>query len=299
MRALFILNPAAGGGRFARQITELELSARMHGHAIDVVTPTSADETICAARAGLTGGYDRILVGGGDGTVNGVATVLAGTKMPLGILPLGTVNVLARALGIPLDPQQALLVALGHTERRIDVGTANGQPFLLMGGLGFDGQVIAEVTLRQKELFGPLAYIAAGLQVLTRHKPSDFHIEAPGRAAVDVPAWLVIVANAGLYAYDLSITPEAQMDDGLLDICLFAERNVLDRLTELGAVLTGLHSLHPNVTLFRASRLHITASPNVPLQLDGDPAGISPVTFAVQPGALRVATPVERPVCPC
>jgi diacylglycerol kinase family enzyme len=129
---------------------------------------------------------------------------LAGSEVPLGIIPLGTVNVLAREFGIPLNPTQALKVALEGSVRRIDLGMANGQPFALMAGLGFDAQVVSAVVPRLKELFGPVAYVTAGLRVLTRYKPSRFHFTADGME-FDLPAWLVVVGNASYYAYQLAI----------------------------------------------------------------------------------------------
>lgn len=289
MRILLLLNPKAGGTTAAR-VTLPRLAALLGGHTLEVALPTDAAQAEAAARQAVADGVDRILVGGGDGTINSILPAVQNTPVVLGILPIGTVNVLARELHIPLDLDAALQVALQGAPRRLDLGLANGHPFVLMAGLGFDARVVAEVAPRDKEMFGPLAYITAGLGALANHKCSRFDITIDDMT-VQVPAWLMIVGNASYYAYALTLSPEARMDDGLLDVCLFGEQSALDRLTQLLATAVGLHARHPNVTLFRARALRVAAQPPVAIQLDGDSAGASPVEIGVLPGALTVMTP--------
>jgi diacylglycerol kinase (ATP) len=289
MRILLVLNPKAGAAGNAR-VALPQLAALLDGHLMEVARPQSADAAEAVVRRAVADGCTRVLVGGGDGTVNSVLPALLGTDAALGILPVGTVNVLARELRIPLELEPALQTAIAGTPRQIDVAEANGKPFVLMAGLGFDARVVADVDPRDKEIFGPLAYITAGIGALANHKSSRFTIEMAD-LCVQVPAWLMIVANAGYYAYELTLTPETRIDDGLLDVCLFAEQSALDRLTQLAATAVGLHPRHPNITIFRTDALRVTADPPVAVQLDGDPAGASPVDIRVLPGALTVMTP--------
>lgn len=286
MHALLVMNPAAGGSTQHR-LEQLERAAATLGCALDIAMPESPAAADQIVRDALDGRCDRILVAGGDGTINRVASTLAGTDVPLAIIPTGTVNVLARELRIPLDPVKALKVALTGRTRRIDIGTANDRAFLLMAGLGFDAQVVSQYIPRVKELFGSLAYITTGLQVLTRYKPSLFLLEADGNA-FSVPAWLIVVGNASYYGYQFAITPRAQLDDGMLDVCLFAEHTSLDRLMQVSAFLAGQHLKHPNVSYFRVRRLKVLADPPVHLQLDGDPVGMSPVDIGIRPAALQI-----------
>ncbi len=289
MRILLILNPNAGSTATSRVAIQ-DLAAALVGHTLEVALPENGAQAEDAARSAVGQGYERILVGGGDGTVNSVLPALAGSETALGILPVGTVNVLAREFRIPLELDGALKVALHGTPRRVDLGQANGHPFALMAGLGYDARVVADVVPELKKLIGPFAYVTAGLQALAVHKSSQFHIEMDD-LSVQVPAWLMIVGNAAYYTYELSLSPDARMDDGMLDVCIFAEQTALDRLTQLFAAAVGLHAQHPNVTIFRTSSLRITAEPRVQLQLDGDPAGTTPVEISVLPGALTVMTP--------
>jgi YegS/Rv2252/BmrU family lipid kinase len=287
------MNMSAGSSSRHRADLLQETAQRL-GHTLDLALPQTPDETTAAVRHAVASGYERVLCAGGDGTLNLVASALLDTDCPLAIIPTGTANLLARELNIPLDPEQALRVAFAGPVRYLDVGMANGQPFLLMAGLGFDAQVVSEIVPHFKDYFGPLAYITAGLQVLARYKPSQFHLEVGGNQLV-LPAWLVVVGNASHYGYELSLSPTARMDDGLLDVCIFAEHSAFDRLSQIGAVFAGLHEKHPNVRSFQTSHLTITAEPRVQLQLDGDLVGQSPVEIGMRASAL----PVVVPPTPC
>lgn len=291
MRVLLIINPKAGPANRC-QVDLLSWLTQLAGDTLTVQMPETADDATAAARRGVEEGYDRILAAGGDGTINHVVSALAETTIPLGIIPIGTVNVLARELGIPLDPVKALKVALGHRTRCLDLGVANGQYFTLMAGMGFDAKVVSEIVPRLKELFGPLAYVTAGLQTLARYKPSQFYLTFDGKT-VRFPAWMLVVGNASYYAYQLTVAPGARMDDGLLDIIVFGEQNALDRLSQIGAVFLRQHVKHPNIRYFQASALSVAAEPRVHLQLDGDPVGMSPVEIGIKRGALRVMVPEE------
>jgi len=291
MRVLLIFNPKAGPTNRC-QVDLLSWLTQLAGHTLTVQLPETADDAATVAKRGVDEGYDRILAAGGDGTINRVVSALAETGIPLGIIPIGTVNVLARELNIPLDPVKALQVALGRRSRSLDLGMANGHSFTLMASMGFDAKVVSEIVPRLKELFGPLAYVTAGLQTLARYKPSQFYLTFDGKT-VRFPAWMLVVGNASYYAYQLTVTPGARMDDGLLDIIVFGEQNALDRLSQIGAVFIGQHVKHPNIRYFQAPALSIAAEPPVHLQLDGDSVGMSPVEISVKHGALRVMVPEE------
>lgn len=287
--AVVIANPHAGrGAKFDPTI--LQPVAHALGWDLELIVPPHAGATVAAAQAAVDAGATRILAAGGDGTINCIARVLAGTPVQLGVIPLGTANVMALELGIPIDPVLALRIALHGEVRAVDIGRANERLFVLNAGLGFDAQVVTELVPRWKQLFGTMAYVATGLQVLTSFPRVTFHLVLP-ECDVRVPAWLLVVGNAGYYAYQISLAPEARMDDGLLDLCLFAETSVLDRITEISATLLGQQTHHPLVSYIRVRTVRILADPPVPLQLDGDPAGTTPVDISIWPRALHVVAP--------
>ncbi len=291
MRALLIYNPNSGGGGHANRLSLLAQQARQAGHTLEIVTPSTADAAADAARQGVAAGFARICAAGGDGTINTIIGALADSGVPLGIIPMGTVNVMAREFDISLEPERALAVALAGRVRRVDLGTVNGRPFLLMAGLGFDAHVVANAAPHLHDApFRPLAYITAGLQLLTDHQPSRFRLQLD-HVDLTLPAWMLMVSNAPSYAYQLPMAPAARMDDGLLDITVFTEESGLDRLLQIGAVFMGQHTQHPQVSTFRTHALQVTADPPAHLQVDGDAAGFTPATFAVRSGALHVVTP--------
>jgi YegS/Rv2252/BmrU family lipid kinase len=222
------MNLTAGSNSPSR-LDQLYQTAKKIGYSLDIEVPRTPDEMSNVVTNAVKAGYDRVLCSGGDGTINRVVSILASTSVPLGIIPCGTMNILARELRIPLDPIQALQVALHGTIRSIDIGMANHQPFTLMAGLGFDAQVVSEIVPHLKGIFGSLSYIATGLQVITRYKRSLFHLDVDGNRFT-IPAWLVVIANASYYGYEISLSPDARIDDGYLDLCIFAERNAFDRI---------------------------------------------------------------------
>ncbi|MHB9023868.1 MAG: diacylglycerol/lipid kinase family protein [Armatimonadota bacterium] len=290
MRILLILNPGAGGGSGSNYINSWRRTGAAEGHDLEIVVPSTPQKIPQLIRRACQHGVDRILMAGGDGTINHALSAVIECDIPLGIVPVGTANVLAREFGIPLAPEQAFRVACTGKVRRVDLGRANDRLFALTAGLGFDAQVITEIVPRLKDLFGPLAYITAGIQVLTRFKSSLFQLQFDGKELI-VPAWMLIVSNAGYYAYQLTVSPAARIDDGLLDVVIFAEQSALDRLAQIGATVIGQHIKHPNVRYFQVRNLQVVANPPVRLQLDGDEAGSSPVDFSVLPGVLQVIAP--------
>ena len=237
--------------------------------------------------------WERVIVMGGDGTMNSVLGWLAGTELPLGLLPVGTSNGLAREVKLPLDLRQACRVAAGEGRRRIDLGRANGRPFALMAGAGFDAKVVHELGNGLKNMLGPVAYVATGFRVLAGYPSADFTIAADDQE-LEIQAWVAIAANAPTYTYTWKIAPEARMDDGLLDLIIFAGRGPLDRAAQVMGALSGRHLSHPQVLALRGRRFEISAEPQVCLQVDGDQSGYTPVSIEVMPQACTLIVPEER-----
>jgi YegS/Rv2252/BmrU family lipid kinase len=259
---------------------------------VEAATQEGVAEALREALARESADTARVVVAGGDGTIHAALPALADTGVPLAILPVGSVNVLARDLGIPTSLDAAIRVAGRGRERQIDLGYANGRPFALMAGIGFDAEVVRSVAPDLKNLIGSFAYVARGLQVLASYPQTRFHIEADGEE-VEAAGWLAVVANASRYTYHWRLAPDARIDDGWLDLCFFASESALQTAGQVVATLGGRHSAHPGVRHLRAKRLRFHCEPDVAVQLDGDPAGSTPVEVTVAPGALTVMVPSE------
>jgi YegS/Rv2252/BmrU family lipid kinase len=242
--------------------------------------------------------FQLIIVAGGDGTLNGVLSALlevaasneAAPLPPLAILPFGTVNVLARELGIPLTLDKAIAVASRGFPRPLDIGLFQGQPFLLMAGIGFDGAVVRAVRPEAKSIFGALAYVGEALRLLLAYPIHQFKIDCDGETT-ETPAWLVVVSNATTYAYKLCFAPQARIDDGLLDICIFPDYG---RRNRLGQILWLFCNRPQNCPLLYLSgrKVEISVSPSAIVQIDGDPGPtITAGTFEALARKIQIMVP--------
>ena len=296
MKALLIVNPAAGQGR-TRELTSAAWDVLAPFVADTLLTEGAGDAERAARDAVTSGRFDAVLVAGGDGTLNEVVNGLmsaspSGTSaLPLGIIPLGTQNVLAHELAIPRGDNAALgsLLSAGKT-RTIDLGKIGDRYFSLMAGFGFDGAVVRDVLLPVKELIGPAAYGFAVLRLLTNYQSTIVRLQIDGEEVIS-DAFLVIVANAASYAdRQIKMTPFATVDDGWLDVCVF-ERAPLDRVgfvTQIMAVLARRHLRDPRVRYYRARSIGIDSTPPIQGQIDGDIYRETPVQIDIVPKALRV-----------
>ena len=291
MKGLLIVNPKAGQGKTSA-LAQVDDALFAGGITCDIVfTHTPTDGQNIAVDA-LSKDYDIVIAAGGDGTLCDVANGLAGHDLPLGIVPLGTVNVLAREFGIPQDPVYAARMISEWTPRKIDLGTANGRYFTLMAGFGFDAEVVANVLQPLKDVIGASAYVLKGLETLTRYRATDVTIEMPEHT-YQGKAFLVIVANAQTYTYGLKITPKASPHDGMLDVCVF-ERPISDKLGfawQVAEVFVNRHLYHSQVKFFRTQSLRISSQPEILAQIDGDSFGTTPMDISILPASLSLIAP--------
>ncbi len=261
---------------------------------------TVADPGHGQTRAALDGGASAVLAYGGDGTVRAVATELAGTSVPLGVIPAGTGNLLARNLALPLtDVDTALEVALGPDQRRVDVGRVeidvSGEDdaprldtFCVMAGIGFDAEVMASVQPELKERVGWWAYLVAGARRV-RGSRTRVTIRVDGDQVLDRRVRSVIVGNCGELTGGVRLMPEAAVDDGWLDIAVVAPRGAVGWGAVVATVLTRSRRGRPVVQHLQCRTVEIQAEKPLHVQLDGDPVGTARVLRArVQPGAMTV-----------
>jgi diacylglycerol kinase family enzyme len=253
------------------------------------------------ARIALAAGADVVLVCGGDGTIRHVAQVLAGSGTPLGLLPAGTGNLLARNLAIGLgDPVRATRIALCGENRAVDVGRvfiddrAEEQVFLVMAGVGFDAAIMAGAPHELKSRLGPLAYFVSGVRAL-RGPRASIALAVDGRIAPPHQVRTVVVGNCGKLLAGLVLMPAARVDDGLLDVVSIGPRDIFGWLAVTARVLSRRCHGHRIVQHWQGRTVIISAETPQLAQLDGDPVGeVRGLRMRVDPGALLVRVEAAR-----
>jgi diacylglycerol kinase (ATP) len=296
-RTLIIVNPFAGqdeparlrrriGGAFAELEAPFDLVTTHHpGHAEEL------------ARQAIVRGYRAVAVCGGDGTVAEAASGLAGSDTPLAVLPRGTANQVAQNLGIPLGLEDAIATAVGGTQRSIDLGSIRGRAFALVAGAGFDAAVMQTATREMKERWGFAAYVYAAVRQTLTATPRRFRLTIDDRH-LEVEAVSVMAANVGeLFAKWLPVRvplgprPTSAWHDGLFDVVILAPRNPHEVAALLWRVAHRGFTTSDRLLHFQARTLTIDADPPIAVQVDGDPAGVTPVSMSVMRDALRVLVP--------
>ena len=287
-RATLVANPHARGmRRFDAEEALRRLEAR--GLEARLELPDSPAGTAAAAAHAAERGDAFVFVPGGDGTVRLAAGSLAGSESALAVLPGGTANVWAKEAGIPRNLLEAVDAHLDGQRVAMDVGRANGEPFLLMAGIGWDAQIAATVTPRLKRRLGVLAYVLHGVPMLHRLRTREVAWATAGAAAVE-DVGLIVVSNTRLYGGILIFSLEASARDGQLDACIFTPRHAPDALRHALKVVGRRHPGDAGVRELRTPRFEVS-TPGLPVQLDGDVTGETPVTLTVERGALQMSVP--------
>jgi YegS/Rv2252/BmrU family lipid kinase len=257
-------------------------------------TPQDAGEGL--ARQAVADGAEIVLAAGGDGTVQSVCCGLQGTGVPLGILPLGTGNLLARNLEVPLDEAEALVVALSGRNRTLDLGLvrAGDAPqtcFAVMAGLGFDAQMMVDAPEQLKSAVGWPAYLVSGLKHL-RDSPVLAEIVLDGGAPLRRKVRGVVVGNVGDLQAGVSLLPAASPDDGVLDVAVLAPAKLLDWGRLVGRLLFRSAREDLTLTRFTAQTIEVRLSVATQAQVDGEPLGpVRTLKVEISPGALVVRVP--------
>lgn len=295
MRAMIIFNPQAG----QMEVLERELRAATsvwttRGWQLDVQATAGPGDAVRLAMGASNACYDLVVAAGGDGTINEVVNGIAGSKTALATLPLGTMNVWARELGLPLQLRAAAEAMLDWHIRPIDLGRANGRYFLLMAGVGLDAEITLGVQPAVKRRFGVLAYVLSTLQVALRVRGTRARMLIDGKR-VKGPVLMVVIGNSQLYAGLFKITHRASIDDGLLDVCVIRGDNLLSALRHFISILRRSYSHDPEISYYRARSVYIRSRPALPVQVDGETFSQTPMTFDIAPAALRALLPQTLP----
>jgi len=292
LQIALVVNPTAGQHRrFAPALARLTAS----GVTVKVLaTRARGDAERLAADAAAAGKVDAIVAAGGDGTINEVINGMAGSGLPLGIVPLGTANVLAWELGIGDRPADAAAVIAARATRRIHLGRCNGRYFVMMAGVGLDAHIVAGIRPGLKRALGrvrlgKLTYMLEGLYQIARLKPTRYRITVDGEASVEAAA--AIVANGRFYAGRYTIAPKADLGAPSLEACLFGRGGRLAAMRYSTVMLMDRLSTLSDLTIRPASRIEIDGPAGDPIQADGDVIGRLPAAIALAPTTLDVFAP--------
>jgi YegS/Rv2252/BmrU family lipid kinase len=288
MPLTLLVNPASAHGRTLKLLPAVEQELDQRRIAFRVERTRGLEDGIERALRAVEADEVPVVISG-DGLVGAVGGAMAGSETPLGIIPGGRGNDLARVLGIPDDPVGAVAVLATGESRRIDVGEANGKRFLGIVSVGFDSEAnrLANETTFMR---GNLVYAYAALRTLLGWKPARFTIRA-GEERQRVSGYSVSVANSRAFGGGMFIAPDARLDDGEFDIVTVGEVGKLRFVGNLPKVFKGTHVQEDEVRVFRASQLELTASRPFPVYADGEHLTDLPASLRVLPHALSVLAP--------
>jgi YegS/Rv2252/BmrU family lipid kinase len=291
MKVRAILNPRAGLG--ARRALEDVRRGRPSWRELEVTLTTGPGDAQRLAREAAEAKVDLVLAVGGDGTVNEAARGLLGSGVPLGIVPAGSGNGLARALGIPRSPARALHALETAVVRRIDVGTVNGVPFLNVAGVGFDALVgwAFHQAGRDGGRRGVLTYVRLSLALVRSYEPVPLRVEAGGEDFTARP-FLVAFANGPQYGGGAVINPGARLDDGRFELVVYDNRPLLAILASAPRLFLGGIERVRGYRRIPATRAVVTLERPLEHHRDGEPEPAAlRLEVALQPRALPLLVP--------
>ena len=287
---MVLRNASASGGDAAIDdalslIRDIGIDAQVH-------TPESPDHMRFLIRAGARA-VDAVVVGGGDGTINSALKAVLEAGLPLGILPLGTANDLARTLAIPTDLHEACTLIASQSTRTIDVGWANSRPFLNAAGLGLSTRVARRLTVESKRVLGPFSYASAVAEAFRSHRAFRATISTE-TGTREVSSIQITVGNGVYYGGGTPLSEDCAIDDGRLDLFSVRPQTLVRLIAVAFAVRRGTQAqLGAGVDTASGTEFEITTRPRLTVSLDGEPALRTPVRFRLTPRALTVFAPPQ------
>jgi diacylglycerol kinase (ATP) len=293
-RILVLWNPAAGVATTFRisSVDDLRDTLETHGIQADIAEPGSEDAAREVVRRAVAEGVDIVVAAGGDGTVHLVAEELLGARTALGILPLGRVMNVARALGIQRDLDAAAEILITGEVRAIDTGEATSVdgdvvPFFEAGSVGLNAAIFREVTRADE---GDPVSILRTIAVALRYRPARMTVELDDDR-ISSRALMVAVSNGPYLGLGMTVAPTARLDDGRFDVRVFRHFSKWELLRHLASIAFGRRQYAPHVSTYRSSSVRITSAHPLPARADGVDLGTTPVTYRTRPGLLRVVVP--------
>lgn len=289
-----VANPTSGRGKGGRLLDQLRSSLRASAFDHDLIVSESPEHPERAAREAAEAGARILVAVGGDGLVSACANGLIGTETALGIVPAGSGNDFANSVGLDTNrPLNALALLNEPTIRRVDTVRAEGpgwaRHFICVSGCGFDSET-NEYANSLSHLRGRAPYVVAVFRTLFRFRPAEFRFTIDGQNHRG-EAMLVAVGNTQSYGGGMRICPNAEMDDGLLDVTVVSAVSKPTFVRVFPRVFSGTHIEHPAVSSYRGAKMELEASRPFWIYADGEPFGQLPATFTVLPGSLGVVSP--------
>jgi diacylglycerol kinase (ATP) len=306
--ALLIYNPTSGRKRH-RRFNEIERAVRIlkeAGIATELAPTTAPDAATKLARQAVEGRRGMVIACGGDGTINEIVNGLAGSQVPMALLPAGTANILAKELGIPWDIPRAARLIPGGTIRRIALGMARalngnhsaaisvaGRYFLSVAGAGPDGAIVNGVHTGLKKSAGVVAYWAEGVRQLFRYGFPEMRVRSAG---TERKATIIVIGRTANYGGPFKITTGASLFEDSFEFLTNSKSSRLSYLACLPAIWMGTHRHRDGIEMWKATETICESANGEPVyaQVDGEPVGALPLAFRIVPDALSILTPASQ-----
>lgn len=286
-RLLVIYNPTAGRRKRHRLEAYLDLLEEA-GCAVEFRPTTKRGDAEAFAADGHAERYDAVVAAGGDGTIGEVANGLPDTSAPLGIFPLGTANVLAMEIGLPLDPPSVMQAVLHGPQMLAWPGFVNDRLFTIMAGVGFDAHVVAKLPPKLKRWLGKGAYVLESLRQLVQYEVPGYRLQIDGK---DYDCASAVIAKGHYYGGKFICAPHARLYDPDFEICLFRMGGRIGALRATVALTLGLLPYLPEITLVRGREIVIKGPEGEPVQADGDIAARLPAVTRIGARAIPLIVP--------
>ena len=287
---VLIFNPIAKKAS-GRKIAKASHFLRSRGYKAEILFTEQKGHAESLAREAVKKSPSLIIAAGGDGTFNEIVNGIAGSEIPMAILPLGTTNVLAKELGLPETVDGAMEVAVRGTPKTVSIGKISitrhsllvTRYFLLMAGIGFDGEAVFRINETLKKISGKGAYIFSGFKTLSVFNPDKLILDMDGKTYT---GYSVIISKVAKYGGNFKITPDARLTDPFFYVCLFKGRGRLDILRYVTGIVAGKHLGFRDVEYVRAKNIDVEGDAHI--QIDGDYFGRSPARIEVVPDTVRL-----------
>lgn len=287
-RAVVVVNPVAGGGQSVKSLPAVEQALNELSVTYRVEITSGLEHA--AELAGTAGSNGELVVAvGGDGLIGCLAGALKPYRGCLAVVPSGRGNDLARLLNIPKDPYEATVMAVQGSEKTIDLAEANGKPFLSVASYGFDSEA-NRIANETKLPLGRAVYLYGAAKAIAGWEPARFTVGLDGTERSFL-GYSVAVGNSKVYGGGMYVAPDAQLDDGLLDVVMIKDQPKHRFVTDMRKVFSGTHTELPAVEVVRAKTVDLDADRTFQVYADGDPIGETPLQIKVIPEAVRIVVP--------
>ncbi len=293
MSICFVVNPIAGKGKGKLIAKSIDYHMKEMCIPYDIRFTSKRKEAESISKCAAQEGFEKIVSVGGDGTIYEVINGLIGQKIVLGVIPAGTGNDFARSIGIERDLKKALDTIVYGEEKYIDCGLANGRYFINVAGVGFDTEILREVEKIKKHLSGKWAYLAGVFKTLFHYKHKKIEIDIDGKT-YNKEILLMALANGKFYGGGMKISPDSDLEDGYIDICIIHKISKLRVLRLFPTIFAGKHINVREVTLYRAKKIKLNSATPLEVNLDGDVVGVTPLSIEVVPKAIKILIPRKK-----